>query len=143
MRRRGRLPSKYMQVLTLLAPCQGYERGNTIDQIADEIYGRHDFASKAKARQLIGAARRAMKLRGINVDLFSIKPVGMPERRYCHLVTVAEYTKAIHDLQSHIEGTQETEEELGQRRETVEERLRLEEARKARARARSVKKKKT
>lgn len=134
MPRRGRLPYKYMHVLTLLAPCKGYELGKTIDEIADAIYEQHGFENKAKARQLIGAARRAMRQRGINVDIFSIKPVGMPERRYCHLTTVAEYTKAIHDFQSHIEGTQETEEELRRRRETVEERARLEEARRARTR---------
>jgi len=45
-------------------------------------------------------------------------------------------TKAINDFQSHIEGTQETEEELRQRRATAEERARLEEARR---RARAIK----
>ncbi|MCK4320796.1 hypothetical protein KAW11_04185 [Candidatus Bathyarchaeota archaeon] len=137
MPRRGRLPAKYIQVLTLLAPCQGYELGKTIGEIADAIYDRHDFQSKAKARQLIGAARRATRRQGINADIFSIKLVGTSERRYCHLTTVSEYTKAINDFQTHIEGTQETEEELERRRETVEARARLEEARRARARART------
>lgn len=144
MPRRGRLPSKYMQVLRLLGTCKGYERGKTIDEIASAIYdGRADFQAKAMARQLIGAARRAMRRQGIDVDIYSIKPIGMPERRYCYLTTVAEYTKAINDLQSHIEGTQETEEAIRRRRETIEERARLEEARRARARARRAKKKQT
>lgn len=144
MPRRGRLPSKYMQVLRLLATCKGYERGKTIDEIASAIYdGRTDFQAKAMARQLIGAARRALRRQGIDVDIYSIKPIGMPERRYCYLTTITEYTKAINDLQSHIEGTQETEETLRHRRETVEERARLEAARRAGAKARKAKRKRT
>lgn len=135
-KRRGRIPTKYMQALEFLKSAKGYENGKTISEIASHLYGgRTDFQAKAMARQIIGAARRAMKERGFNVDIFSIKPVGMPERRYCYLVTSAEYTKAINDLQSHIEGTAETEEELRRRRATTEERARLEEARKARVRS--------
>lgn len=135
MARRGRIPAKYIQVLRLLAPCRGYENGKTIDDIAKAIYeGACDFRSKAMARQLIGAARRATKRQGFDADIFSIKPVGMSERRYCHLTTVAEYTKAINDFEAHIEGTQKTEQGLEQRRLTIEERRKLEEARKAKAR---------
>lgn len=132
MARRGRIPAKYMEVLRLLAPCQGYENGKTIDDIARAIYeGACDFRSKAIARQLIGAARKATRRQGINADIFSIKPVGTLERRYCHLTTVVEYTKAINDFETRVEGEQQTEEGLKQRRETVEQRRRLEEARKA------------
>lgn len=133
MARRGRIPGLYIKVLRLLAPCQGYDNGKTIDDIADAIYGQHNFESKAKTRMIIGAARRAMWRQGIKVDIASIKLVGTSEKRYCHLTTVAEYTKAINDFAAHIEGTQKTEHELKQRRETLEERRRLEEARKARA----------
>ena len=134
MPRRGRLPAKYMEVFRLLAPCQGYERGMTIDEIARAMYGRTDFQAKAKARQLIGYGRRAMRRQGIDVDIFSVKPMGMPERKYCHLTTVVEYTKTIDDFEAHITGAEETQEALERRRKTVEERARLAKARRARAR---------
>jgi len=134
MARRGRIPAKYMRILRLLAPCQGYDRGKTIDDIAIAIYGSSDFRSKAMARMLIGAARKVTKQQGFNADIFSIKLVGMSERRYCHLTTVSEYTKAINDFQAHIEGAQETEQGLEQRRLTIEERRKLEEARRVKAR---------
>jgi len=133
MARRGRIPAKYMQILRLLAPCQGYDKGKTIDDIATAIYGVCDFRSKAMARMLIGAARKATRQQGINADIFSVKPVGMSERRYCHLTTIAEYTKAINDFEAHIEGATKTEHGLKQRRETIEERKKLEELRKAKA----------
>lgn len=134
MARRGRIPAKYMQVLRLLEPCQGYDKGKTIDDIARAMYnGASDFRTKAMARQLIIGARRVTRKLGIKADIASIQLVGTSERRYCHLTTVAEYTKAINDFAAHVEGTQKTERELEQRRETVEERRRLEEARRARA----------
>jgi hypothetical protein len=123
----------YMQVLRLLAPCQGYEKGKTINEIAEAIYGRSDFQAKAMSRQLIGAARKAMKRQGISVDICSIKLVGMRERRYCHLTTVTEYTKAINDFERHIEGIKETKEGLESRRKTVEEREKLKEVKKVKA----------
>jgi len=141
--RRKRLAFKYLQVLKFLEPCQGYELGKTIDEIADKIYERHDFASKARARQLIAHARRAARLLGMKPEIFSQKPEGMDERRYFHLTTVAEYTKTIHDLQEHIEGTQKTEKKLTLRRKTAEERAKLEEVRRDRAKTRSAKKRKT
>jgi len=129
-----------MDVLRFLRECKGYEKGKTIDDIARTVYGKSDFETKAKTRQLIGAARRAMKREGIDVDIYSIKPVGMPERRYCYLTTIVEYTKAIDDFEAHITGTEETQDALERRRETVEERAKLAEARRARARkARSQK----
>ena len=127
------MPTKYMEVLRLLAPCQGYENGKTIAELADKTYGKHDFESKAKTRQIIIAARIAMRKQGINVDIASIKIFGQTEKRYCHLTTVGEYTKAINDFEAHAEGTQKTQKELEKRRETVEERRKLEEARKVRA----------
>jgi len=69
--------------------------------------------------------------------------VGMSERRYCHLTTVTEYTKAINDFEAHIEGAQETEQELKRRRETIEQRRKLEEARKAMAKKAEEKEKQT
>src|SRR4030043_518629 len=94
MPKRGRTPNKYMRVLKLLEPCQGYEKGITIDDIAIAMYERSDFHTKAMARQLIGGARRLTRKLGIKADLASISLVGA-ERRYCHLNTVAEYGKAI------------------------------------------------
>lgn len=67
----------------------------------------------------------------------------MAERRCCHLATVAEYTKTIHDFQEHIEGTQKTEEKLRLGRKTVEERAKLKKVRKDRAKTRSTQKRKT
>lgn len=107
MAKRGRIPAKYIQVLKLLAPCKGWENGKTIDEIAIAIYGSSDFQRKATARMLIGAARNAA-----NLQIFSIKPVGTDERRYCHLTNVVEYTKAINDFERHIDGTQNTKNDL-------------------------------
>lgn len=129
MAKRGRIPVKYIQVLRLLQPCKGWENGKKIDEIAMAVYGSSDFRHKAMARMLIGVARNAA-----NVQIFSIKPVGTEERRYCHLLSITEYTKAINDFERHIEGTQNTKEDLEAGRETVEERRRLEEARKVAAR---------
>lgn len=133
MARRGRIPIKYVEILRLLEPCQGYENGKTIDELADGMYGKHDFESKAKTRMLIVAARRAMRRLGINVDIASINIVGQKGKKYCHPTTVAEYTKAINDFETHAEGTKKTQREFEKRRETIEERRKLEELKKARA----------
>lgn len=125
MAKRGRVPAKYIQVLKMLAPCKGWENGKNIDEIAMAIYGNKDFQCKAMARQLIGAARNAA-----NVQIFSIKPVGTDERRYCHLTNVVEYTKAINDFARHIEGSENTKRDLEEGRQTIEQRKLLEETRK-------------
>lgn len=95
------------------------------------------------ARQLIILARKVMRRQGFNVDIASIKLVGTSERRYCHLTTVSEYTKAINDFEAHIEGTQKTEQKLIQGRETIEQRRKLEEARKTMAKKAEEKEKQT
>ncbi len=133
MVRRGRVPAKYMEILRLLEPCQGYDKGKTIDELSDKLYGKHNPESKQKTRLLIIAARIAMRRLGINVDIASIKIYGQTEKRYCYLTTVAEYAKAIGDFEAHVEGTEKTKEEFEKRRETVEARRKLEEARRAKA----------
>jgi len=122
-----------VEILRSLEPCQGYENGKTIDELADEMYGKHDFESKAKTRMLIVAARKAMRRLGINIDIASIKIVGQKDKRYCHPSTVAEYTKAINDFEAHAEGTKKTQKEFEKRKETIEERRKLEELKKAKA----------
>lgn len=126
--RRGRLPTFYIRVAKLLQPCQGYDLGKPIEVIAEKIYGKDTFHNRAKARQLIGAARKAL-----GVDIFSVKPVGMSERRYCHLTTVVEYTKAIDDFEKQVDGLQGTEDKLKRERETVEAKRKLKEQRMKRA----------
>ena len=134
MVRRGRVPAMYLQVAKLLGPCKGYENGMTIDKIALEVYGSDDAHVKQKARLLVHEARRK-----VGVPVFSIKPPN-EERRYCHLISEAEYTRAIKDFELHILGTKETEEDLKKAREAVKERERLEKMRKE-AKARRRKKK--
>jgi hypothetical protein len=126
--RRGRTPVKTILVARLLSKCIGWENGITIDEIARAIYGRADFHSKAKARQLIGSVRSAL-----NVDIFSTKPVGRPERRYFHHNTVDEYNKAIDNFEKQITGLRETEKKLEIRKKTAEARRRLRLARKKEA----------
>ena len=134
MPKRGRVPNKYFQVLKLLEPCQGYENGKTIDDIARAMYNdASDFHAKAMARQLIGGARKLTRKIGIKADIASIN-VGN-ERRYCHLSTVAEYGKAINAFEAHIDGTKKTNKDLTQLRDTIDERRRLEEARKVASKA--------
>lgn len=119
--RRGRVPVKTIQVARLLARCIGWENGITIDEIVKAIYNNDDFHSKAKARQLIGSGRNAL-----NVDIFSIKPIGRPERRYFHHVTVGEYNKAIENFEKQIAGMRETERKLELKKKTeARRRLRL------------------
>lgn len=104
---RGRAPIYMLKVAKLLTRCNGWENGITIDEIAEQIYGKTTPHNKQKARLLIGAVRRTL-----NVDIFSIKTVGETERRYCHLVTEAEYTKAINDFIKHISGSEKTKAKL-------------------------------
>jgi hypothetical protein len=135
MARRGRTPIKYMQVLRLLEPCQGYENGKTIDDLAKAMYkGKSDFQTKAMTRQLIiGARKFARSLVGTDADIASIQLVGTSQRKYCHLSNVAEYRKAINDLAIHIIGTDKTKKQFEKHEETIEERKKLEEMRKAMA----------
>jgi len=116
-----------LTIARLLTSCIGWENGITIGEIAREVYGRDTPHTKQKARLLIGSVRRAL-----NIDIFSIKPVGETERRYCHLSTEAEYTKAIDDFIKHIEGSEETKAKLEKAKLTVEAKRKLEVIRKAR-----------
>jgi len=76
---------------------------------------------------MIGLVRRAL-----TVNIFSVKPVGETERRYCHLSTEAQYTKAINDFIKHIKGSEEMKKKLEKAKLTVEAKRRLEAIRKAR-----------
>ena len=134
MARRGRAPLKYMQVLRLLEPCQGYEKGITIDDLAKAMHnGKNDFQTKAMTRQLIIGARKFARSLGTDADIASIQLVGTSQRKYCHLSNVAEYTKAINDLEIHIQGTDKTKKQFQKHEKTIEERRKLEEMRKAMA----------
>lgn len=130
-KRRGRPPEKYMQVLRLLEPCQGYDKGKTIDDLTKAMNdGKSDFKLKAMTRQLIIGARKFARNLGTDADIASIQLLGTSERRYCHLSNVAEYRKAINDLAIHIQGTDKTKKQFEKHEETIEERKELERLRK-------------
>jgi len=118
--RRGRVPVFMLQVARLMKRCEGWENGISIDEVARALYGNDDFHSKAKARLLIGSVRRAL-----NVDIFSIKPVGESERRYCYLVSESEYAKAIENFEKHIKGMKETEEKMKKAKAVIEAKRKL------------------
>ena len=123
---RGRPPIYMLKVAKLLTKCNGWENGITIDEIAQEIYGKATPHNKQKARLLIGAVRRTL-----NVDIFSIKTVGETERRYCHLVTEAEYTKVINDFIKHISGSARTKAKLEKAKIVIPAKKKLKAVRKA------------
>jgi hypothetical protein len=125
--RKGSMPVKTIETARILAKCVGWENGIAIDEIAKAIYGDAGFHSKAKARQLIGRVRVVL-----NVDIFSTKPYGRPERRYFHHVTVDEYNEAIDDFEKQIQRLQVTETKLQTKKKTAEARLRLRLAQKKR-----------
>jgi hypothetical protein len=118
--RRGRVPILMLQVARLLRKCDGWDNGITINDVAKALYGNDDFHSKAKARLQIGCVRRAL-----NVDIFSIKPVGESERRYCYLITESEYNRAIENFEKHIQGMKETEEKMKKAKEAIEAKRKL------------------
>ena len=125
--RRGRVPVLMLKTARLLSSCIGWENGLTIGEIAREVYGRDTAHNRQKARLLIGSVRRLL-----NVDIFSITPVGETERRYCNLSTQAEYTKAINNFIKHIRGSEKTKRKLEKAKLTIEARRRLKAIRKAR-----------
>ena len=59
---------------------------------------------------------------------------GKTERRYCHLSSEAEYTKAINNFIKHIKGSEKTKEKLKKAKLTVEAKRRLKAIREARKR---------
>ena len=125
--RRGRVPVLMLRAARLLRGSIGWENGLTIGEIARELYGRDTAHNRQKARLIIATARRELR-----VDIFSIKPVGEIERRYCHLSTATEYTKAINDFIKHIKGSEKTQEKLEETKLTVEAKGRLKAIRRAR-----------
>jgi hypothetical protein len=126
--RKGRVPVYMLRVARLLTPCEGWENGITINEIANAVYGNDDFHSRAKARQIIGSLRRVL-----NVDTFSIKKSGETERRYCHLKAESEYTKAIDDFEKQINGLKETEKDLKKGKEAIEAKRKLKAVREEKA----------
>ena len=118
--RSGRVPVLMLGGARLLTKCDGWENGITIDEIARRTYGRVTPHTKQKARLLIGSVRRTL-----NIDIFSIKPVGKTERRYCHLVSESEYTKAINNFIKHITGSEKTKRKLEKAKIIIEKRRKL------------------
>ena len=124
--RSGRVPVLMLKVARLLAGCDGWAKGISIDEIARQVYGVVTAHTKQKARLLIGSVRRTF-----NVDIFSIKPVGKTEQRYFHLATESEYTKAIDDFIKHIAGSEKTRRKLEKAKLLVKAKRRLKAVRKA------------
>ena len=112
-KRRGRIPIVLMKAVEILKPCQGYEKGKSINHIARELYGYDDMFSKIKARQQIARIRRIAKKEHIdNLWIYSMKPMGMPinmPRRYFHLQQPEEFKKVLDKLRRINKGINESE----------------------------------
>lgn len=58
---RGRKPIKIFKLIGAMRKCKSYETGKSIEQIAEEIYGKSDMENKIKARQQIRYLRKWLK----------------------------------------------------------------------------------
>jgi len=132
---RGRKPLVFFKMMMALKPCQNWQTGKTIDEIAKEVYGDDSLPNKIKARQQINYFRRRMKILlsqnfGIKtpITIFSSKPEVSTDgeiigrSRYFYHQKFAELDRVYKRLQDMIEGINHTQEDIV----TVQKQIKIE-----------------
>lgn len=96
---RGRYPECLIKALEIFANAYGYEKGLTIEDFAQKLYGIDTFHNRTKARQILSQIRKHWE-----IFIYSIKPLTGGKRKYCHLQNPKEFQQVINEYTAKRDG---------------------------------------